>query len=252
MKLNILPVVAMCILLMLNACNSSTTENADVTNKDAATPDKEMLTSEEAAKNKTLAEDTNIALVDTTQLDTLTSAVSSMNVKDTLVAEKKPISKKEDKKIVTAPTPIVNKDKKKPKASVTANTKPATPMPPKPKASNAIMYVEDNEYNFGTIAMGEKVERTFLFKNTGTEPLIIENAFSTCGCTIPEYPKTPIAPGSYDNVKITFDSAGKIGVQNKAITFKTNGSPNKSFIYLKGVVITENMMNEGGAAIKQN
>lgn len=60
--------------------------------------------------------------------------------------------------------------------------------------SSALTF-EEKVHNFGEITAGEKVEYSFKFTNTGTSPLLIEDAISSCGCTVPEWPKEPIKPG---------------------------------------------------------
>lgn len=95
------------------------------------------------------------------------------------------------------------------------------------------------EFNFDTIKQGDKVEHTFTLKNTGENNLFIANAFGSCGCTVPEYPKEPIAPGKTAEVKVTFNSAGKEGAQNKTVTLVMNTSKRNEILYMKGFVKTE-------------
>ena len=57
------------------------------------------------------------------------------------------------------------------------------------------MTFEEVAYNFGTVKEGDIVNHTFDFVNTGNVPLLITNAKSTCGCTVPDWPKEAIAPG---------------------------------------------------------
>jgi hypothetical protein len=92
------------------------------------------------------------------------------------------------------------------------------------------------EYYFDTIQQGDIVEHTFAVKNTGEKNLYIANAFGSCGCTVPEYPKEPIPPGKTAQVKVTFNSAGKEGNQNKTITLVMNTSKRSEVLYLKGYV----------------
>jgi hypothetical protein len=75
---------------------------------------------------------------------------------------------------------------------------------------------------FQDISQGELVEHVFEFTNTGTAPLVFQNVLTTCGCTVPEWPKSPILPGSMGKIRIVFDSSGKIGRQNKVITVRSN------------------------------
>lgn len=81
---------------------------------------------------------------------------------------------------------------------------------------------EEKVHNFGDIAQGEKVEYSFKFTNTGKDPLVIEDAISSCGCTVPEWPKQPIKPGESGYMKVIFDSHGKSGYTEKEISIRTN------------------------------
>jgi hypothetical protein len=78
------------------------------------------------------------------------------------------------------------------------------------------------EHDFGTIKEGEVVETVFTIKNIGDSDLIIADAKGSCGCTVPEPPKEPIAPGQSAPIKVSFDSNGKTGQQNKTVTLTTN------------------------------
>jgi hypothetical protein len=91
-------------------------------------------------------------------------------------------------------------------------------------------------YDFGVIKAGEKVQYVFKFKNEGKTPLIITNATATCGCTEPEYPAEPIKPGAEGTIKVTFDSTGKEGMQDKQITLTTNANPESEKLHLVGEV----------------
>ncbi len=84
---------------------------------------------------------------------------------------------------------------------------------------------EKIEYDFGKLIQGEKVSYTFKFKNTGDGNLIIENTRTSCGCTVPEYTEKPIAPGENGEMKITFNTTGKLGKQHKTITILSNTEP---------------------------
>ena len=80
----------------------------------------------------------------------------------------------------------------------------------------------EKTFDFGDIIQGEKVEHIFEFENTGNESLILSDVRTTCGCTAPEWPREPITPGSKASLKVVFNSAGKMGVQNKVITVMSN------------------------------
>ena len=92
-----------------------------------------------------------------------------------------------------------------------------------------IVFVED-AWEFGDIQQGDKVEHTFEFENAGTEPLILSNVLTTCGCTASDWPREPIAPGEMASLKVTFNSAGKIGMQNKIITIVSNATNSRERI----------------------
>lgn len=106
------------------------------------------------------------------------------------------------------------------------------------KDSTRVEFVE-TQFAFDTIKQGDKVEHTFLLKNVGDKNLFITNAFGSCGCTVPEYPKEPIAPGKTGEVKVTFNSAGKEGMQQKTITLTMNTSKRSELLYLNGFVKAE-------------
>ena len=95
----------------------------------------------------------------------------------------------------------------------------------------------ETSYNFGEIQQGESVTHDFILKNTGDADLIISAAKGSCGCTVPEWPKTPIAKGEEATIKVTFNSAGKSGKQNKTVTLVTNAIPNTKVLTINGNVI---------------
>jgi hypothetical protein len=92
------------------------------------------------------------------------------------------------------------------------------------------------EYNFGTIKQGEKVTYDFVFVNTGKEPLIISSASGSCGCTVSEWPKEPIAKGAKANIHVEFNSTGKMGMQDKTVTITSNAKTGQKVLHLKGTV----------------
>lgn len=82
-------------------------------------------------------------------------------------------------------------------------------------------------HDFGNINEGEKVTTEFILKNTGDADLIIISAVGSCGCTVPEPPKEPIKPGESAPIKVSFDSTGKPGQQEKSVTITTNTANGK-------------------------
>ena len=97
---------------------------------------------------------------------------------------------------------------------------------------------EVEEYNFGTIKQGENVTYEFKFTNTGVEPLMITNAQGSCGCTVPEWPKEPIKKGEKKNIRVTFNSTGKMGMQDKTVSIISNAKGGTKVLHLKGNVET--------------
>ena len=93
------------------------------------------------------------------------------------------------------------------------------------KMNGPVITFEKKTHEFGDIMQGDKVEETFKFTNTGNEPLIITNVQVTCGCTTPKgWPRDPIPPGGKAEITVGFNSAGKMGRQNKVVTIVSNAS----------------------------
>jgi len=96
---------------------------------------------------------------------------------------------------------------------------------------------KERVFDFGTFQEGKVVNHTFTFTNTGNSPLIIQNASASCGCTVPVWPKEPIAPGGSGVIKVEFDSKGKLGVNNKTVTITANTDPNPTILTIKSNVL---------------
>ena len=80
----------------------------------------------------------------------------------------------------------------------------------------------------------------FVFKNTGNKELLILSANSTCGCTVPEYPKTAILPGMTDSIKVTYSGSTKrVGTMKKTISLTTNCKINTTYLYIMGEMVEE-------------
>ena len=96
---------------------------------------------------------------------------------------------------------------------------------------------EAEKYHFGTVVDGEIVEYSYKFKNTGGAPLIIESAKGSCGCTVPERPEEPIAPGEMGEIKVKFNSEGRVGQPIKHVTLIANTLPRATKLELTGNVV---------------
>ncbi|MEM6963581.1 MAG: DUF1573 domain-containing protein [Bacteroidota bacterium] len=102
----------------------------------------------------------------------------------------------------------------------------------------AKIHFSSKVFDFGFIMEGDTVMHNFYFKNVGTDDLLITKVEPSCGCTVPVYPRTPIAPGEGGKISVLFRSAGKLGRQNPTISVFTNYR-RKIKLELKGVVDTE-------------
>ncbi len=100
-----------------------------------------------------------------------------------------------------------------------AGAEAAVAAPVGPKAQ---IVFKESRHDFGTIKQGEKVEYVFEYTNTGQAPLILSNVQTTCGCTASEWSRAPLPPGQTGKLKATFNSAGKMGRQNKVISIFSN------------------------------
>jgi hypothetical protein len=115
-------------------------------------------------------------------------------------------------------------------------------------ASGAAIDFNKEVHDYGTIEQGADGTCEFEFKNTGTAPLIIQTAKGSCGCTVPSYPKEPIAPGASASIKVKYDT-NRVGPINKSVTITSNASnePTK-VIRIKGNV---NAAPQGGAPVNK-
>jgi hypothetical protein len=104
---------------------------------------------------------------------------------------------------------------------------------------------EEAEHDFGTIQEGAVVTHTFKFKNVGEVPLVIQNASASCGCTVPDYSREPVAVGETGEVQVKFNSANKKGVQNPSIRITANTKSPITTVKLKGTVAPKADLSAG-------
>jgi len=105
--------------------------------------------------------------------------------------------------------------------------------------SGAKIEFKEETINYGEVEKGKDDGiRIFEFTNTGNEPLLIKNVKSSCGCTVPEWPKEPIAPGAKSQIKVQYNM--NPGPISKTITVESNAinKPNGMVpLRIKGTVI---------------
>lgn len=111
----------------------------------------------------------------------------------------------------------------------------ATIEPQAAPASGAIMTLESDVVDYGTIDQGGEPLRVAKFTNTGTEPLIISGAKGSCGCTVPNWPKDPIMPGETSEIEIRYDTK-RVGAINKTVTVTSNDAVGKHVIRVTGTI----------------
>ena len=100
----------------------------------------------------------------------------------------------------------------------------------------AVMTFETETVDYGVIEQGSDPYRVFKFTNTGNEPLIITHAKGSCGCTVPTYPKEPIAPGESNEIKVRYDT-NRLGKFTKRVTLTTNAGDEQQMLTIQGEVV---------------
>ena len=114
---------------------------------------------------------------------------------------------------------------------------PAAAKKEKNDEGNALIHFTEETHNFGIINSDKgTVSTEFEFTNQGNAPLVILSATADCGCTRPEYPKNPIAPGKKGKIKVNFIPAGYQGSFTKNIKVKSNGSKKTKVLKITGTV----------------
>jgi hypothetical protein len=107
----------------------------------------------------------------------------------------------------------------------------------KSDTSNLPRFLFNEElHDFGKIIQGEKVSYSFKFKNVGKSDLVITDAHGSCGCTIADYPKTPIPANGEGTIDVKFNTEGKKGFQTKTVTLMANTQPNTKVLTIKAMV----------------
>ena len=104
------------------------------------------------------------------------------------------------------------------------------------KADDVVKFTSE-KHDFGKIKQGVPVTYFFEFKNISDKPVVVENASASCGCTIPEKPEKPIAPGATGKIKVQYNAAA-VAVFNKDVYIKLAGIEQPKTVHITGEVIT--------------
>lgn len=108
------------------------------------------------------------------------------------------------------------------------------------KQDGAEIFFKETNHDFGSIPFKGNGSYEFVFVNTGNEPLILSQPKSSCGCTVPEWPKQPILPGESNVIKVTYKNTDRPGSFNKYVTIFSNALINKEVkLHIKGTVEAE-------------
>lgn len=100
-----------------------------------------------------------------------------------------------------------------------------------------IQWLDPSYRDFGRITEGQKLDVAFRFRNTGNTPLVIARVQPSCGCTIAEQPKAPIAPGAEGQIRATFNSEGHPGVNQKSLFVTANTKGTQTYALRFSVVV---------------
>ncbi|HEX8575697.1 MAG TPA: DUF1573 domain-containing protein [Flavobacterium sp.] len=129
-------------------------------------------------------------------------------------------------------------------SSKKAIKKPATKKVEVAKVDGPGIVFESETIDYGTIAHNADGKREFVFVNNGNKPLIITNAQGSCGCTVPSYPKEPIAPGAKAVIGVKY-ATDRVGAFTKTVTLTTNATTPTKTLTIKGTVLPDTAPKEG-------
>ncbi|AUD05073.1 DUF1573 domain-containing protein [Spirosoma pollinicola] len=104
-------------------------------------------------------------------------------------------------------------------------------------AQKGVLKFTQETHDFGKVEQGKPVTHVFEFKNTGTDPIVINDAQASCGCTKPSFSREPIMPGKTGSISATYNAAAA-GPFNKSVTVTSNAEAGQAVLYLKGEVVT--------------
>ena len=123
-------------------------------------------------------------------------------------------------------------------AQTAKSTKKAPATTTTPKVDGAGIIFESETIDYGTIQHNADGKREFVFTNNGNKPLIISNATGSCGCTVPTWPKEPIAPGAKGVIGVKY-ATDRVGAFTKTVTLTTNAAEPTKVLTIKGNVLPD-------------
>ncbi|WP_400191385.1 DUF1573 domain-containing protein [Hymenobacter sp. B81] len=106
-------------------------------------------------------------------------------------------------------------------------------------AAQGVMSFEKKDHDFSNVTEGTTATHEFKFKNTGNQPIVIANVQASCGCTTPDWTKTPVLPGKTGFIRASYNSAGRPGQFNKTVTVTSNATESSQMLTIKGTVLTK-------------
>ncbi|SRR5574344_2081305 len=99
---------------------------------------------------------------------------------------------------------------------------------------------ESKTYAFGQVVHGQVVEHTFIFTNTGSIDLQIEEVDAACGCTTPEWTKEPVKPGEKGKIRVKFDTQHQnLGNKTKQVAVYSNTKPSRNLLQFTAQIVEE-------------
>jgi len=118
--------------------------------------------------------------------------------------------------------------------SIAAQNQPAASAPENPNAP--VITFDKTVHDYGSVPYNGDGKTTFRFTNTGKEPLILTNVRSSCGCTVPKWPREPILPGQSEVIHVEYKT-NRIGRINKTVTVQSNASNSNVVLRIEGEVM---------------
>lgn len=104
--------------------------------------------------------------------------------------------------------------------------------------TSGVLTFETTTIDYGTIQQNADGVRVFTFKNTGDAPIVISNVKTSCGCTVPTYPKQAVLPGTSAEISIKY-ATNRLGKFSKSITVMSNATEGNKILRIKGEVLKD-------------